>query len=71
MPTEAVAAVVGDNIDNGDYGSGVDGGGGDGGCGDGKCDGVSSGDGNSDGSGEAMKTVVETAMAGGGNTTIN
>jgi hypothetical protein len=67
----AVVAVMGDNCDNGNDGSGVDGGGNDGGCGDGKCDGGSSGDGNSDGSGKAMKTTVATAMAVGGNTTIN
>ncbi len=34
VPTAAVAAVVGDNCNNGDNGSGVDGGGDDGGCGD-------------------------------------
>ncbi len=69
--TAAVAAVVGNNWDNCDDGSGVDGGGDDGGCGDGKCDGGSSGDGNSDGSGKATKKTVATAMAVGGNTTIN
>ncbi len=53
VPTAAVAAVVGDNCDNGDEGSGVDGGSDDGGCGDGEYYGGSSGDGNSDGSGKA------------------
>ncbi len=53
VPTAAVAAVVGDNCDSGDNGSGVDGRGDDGGCGDGKCDGGSSGDGDSNGSGKA------------------
>jgi hypothetical protein len=67
----AVAAVVGDNCDNGNNGSGVDGGGDDGSCGEGECDSGSSGDGDSDGSGEATKTMMETAMAVGGNTTIN
>ncbi len=71
VPTAAVAAVVGDNCDNGDDGSGVDGGGDDGGCGDGECGGGSSGDGDSDGSGEATKTTAATAMVVGGNTTIN
>jgi hypothetical protein len=71
VPTAAVAAVVGDNCDNGDDGSGVDGGGDDGGCGDGECDGGSGGDGDSDGSGKAMKTPVATAMAVWRNTTIN
>ncbi len=71
LPTAAVAAVVGDNCNNGNDGSGVDGGGDDGGCGDGKCNGSSSGDGDSDGSGKAMKTTVVTAMAVWGNTTIN
>ncbi len=51
--TAAVAAVMGDNCDNRDDGSGVDGGGDDGGCGDVECDGGSRGDGDSDGSGEA------------------
>ncbi len=51
VPMAAVAAVVGDNCDNGDKGSGVDGGGDDGGCGDGECDGGSIGNGNSSGSG--------------------
>ena len=68
VPTAAVAAVVGDN---GDDGSGVDGGGDDGGCGDGECDGGSSSDGDSDVSGEATKTTAATAVAVGGNTTIN
>ncbi len=71
VPTAAVAAVVGDNYDNGDDGSGVDGGGDDGGGGDGECDGGSSGDGDSDGSGKATKTTVAAAMAVGGNPTIN
>ncbi len=71
VPTAAVAAVVGDNCNNGDDSSGVDGGGDDGGSGDGKCDGGSSGDGDSDGSSKAMKTTVATAIAVGGNTTIN
>jgi hypothetical protein len=66
-----VVAVVGDNCDNGNDGSGVDGGGDGGSCSDGKCNGGSSGDGNSDGSGEATKTMAATAMALGGNTTIN
>jgi hypothetical protein len=61
--TAAVVAVVGDNCNNGDNGSGLDGGGDDGGCGDGKCDSGSSGNGNSDGSSEATKTTVATAMA--------
>ncbi len=64
----AVATVVGGNCDTGDDGSGVDGGGDDGGCSDGECDGGSSGDGDSDGTG---KTTAATAMAVGGNTTIN
>ncbi len=67
-PTAAVAAVVGDKGDNG---SGVDGGSDDCSCGDGKCNGSSSGDGDSHGSGEVMKTTAATAMAVGGNTTIN
>ncbi len=71
VPTSAVATVVGDNCDNANDGSGVDGGGDDGGCGDGKCDDGSCGDGDSDGSGEGTKTTAETAMAVGGNTTIN
>ncbi len=56
---------------NSDSGSGVDGG--SDGCsyGDGECDGSSSGDGNSHGSGKAAKTTAATAMAVGGNTTIN
>jgi hypothetical protein len=69
--TAAVAAVVGDNCNNGNNGSGVDGSGDDGGCGDGKCDGGSSGDGDSNGSGKATKTMVANAMAVGGDTTIN
>jgi hypothetical protein len=71
VPTAAVGAVVGDNCDNGNDGSGVDGGGDDGSCGDGECDGSSGGDGDSDGSGEATKTTAVTAMAVGRNTTIN
>ncbi len=71
VPMAAVATVVGGNCDNGDDGSGVDGGGDDGGCSDGECDGGSSGDGDSNGTGKPMKTIVETAMAVGGNTTIN
>jgi hypothetical protein len=71
VPTTAVAAVVGDNWDNGDNVSGVDGGGDDGGCDDGKCNGGSGGNGDSDGSGEAMKTTAATAMAVRRNTTIN
>ncbi len=71
VPTAALAAVVGDNCNNGDKGSGIDGGGDDGSCGEGECDGGSSGDGNSDGSSEVTKTMVVTAMAVGGNTTIN
>ncbi len=67
----AVAAVVGDNCNNGNDGSGVDGGGDDSSCSDGECDGGSSGKGNSDGSSEATKTTVATAMAVGGNTSIN
>jgi hypothetical protein len=67
-PTAAVAAVVGNNGNNG---SGIDSGGDDCSCGDGKCDGSSSGDGNSHGSGKATKTTAATAMAVGGNTTIN
>jgi hypothetical protein len=70
-PMAAVVAVVGNNCDNGDDGSGVDGGSDDGICGDGKCNGSSSGDGNSDGSGEVTKTTAATAMAVGGNTIIN
>ncbi len=65
------AAVVGDNCDNGNDGSGVDGGSDGGSCGGGKCNGGSSGDGNSNGSGEATKTTVATAMVLGGNTTIS
>ncbi len=53
VPTAALMAVVGDNCDNGEDGSGVDGGGDDSGCGDSECDGGSSGNGDSDGSGEA------------------
>jgi hypothetical protein len=64
----AVAAVVGDNSNGG---SGVDGGSDDCSCGDGECDGSSSGDGDSHGSGKATKTTAATAMAVGGNTTIN
>ncbi len=71
VPMAAVAAVVGKNCDNGNDGSGVDGGGDDGSYGDGKCNGRSIGAGDSNGSGKAMKTMVATAMAVGGNTTIN
>jgi hypothetical protein len=71
VPIAAVAAVLGNNYDNGDNGSDIDGGGDDGGCGEGECDGGSSSDGNSDDSGKASKTTVATAMAVGGNTTIN
>jgi hypothetical protein len=53
VPTAVVAAVVGDNCNNGNDRSGVDGGGDEGSCGDGECDGSSSGDGNSDGSSKA------------------
>ncbi len=70
VPMAAVAAVVGDNCDNGNDSSGVDGGVDDGGCSDSKCNGGSSGDGDSNGSSEATKTTVATAMAVGGNTTI-
>ncbi len=71
VPTAAVAIVVGGNCNNGDDGSGVDGGSDDGSCSDGECVGGSSGDGNSDGTGEPTKTTAATAMAVGGNTTIN
>ncbi len=71
VPTAAVAAFVGNNCDNGDDGSGVDGGGVDGSCSDGKCNGSSSSNGNSNGSGKATKTMAGTAMAVGGNITIN
>ncbi len=57
--------------DNGNDGSGVDGGGDDCSCGDGECDGTSSGNGNSHGSRKVLKTTAATAMAVGGNTTIN
>ncbi len=53
VPTAAVAAVVGNNCDNDNNGSGVDGGSDDGSCGDGECNGGSGGDGNSNGSGKA------------------
>ncbi len=53
VPTAAVVAVVGNNCDNGNDGSGVGGSGDDGGCGEGECDGGSSGDGDSDGSSKA------------------
>ncbi len=59
------------NSVDGNDGSGVDGSGDDGTCGDGECNSGSSSDGNSNGSGEATKTTVATAMAVGGNTTIN
>ncbi len=71
VPMAVVGAVVGNNCDNGNNGSGVDGGGDDGGCSDGKCNGGSSGNGDSDGSGKATKTTAATAMAVGGNTSIN
>ncbi len=71
VPMAAVAAVVGDNCNNGNNGSGVDCSGDDGGCGDGKCNGGSSSDVNSNSSGKATKTTAATAMAVGGNTTIN
>ncbi len=71
VPMAAVVAVKGNNCNNGDNGSGVDGSGDDGRCSDGECDGGSSDDGNSNGSGKATKTVVATALAVGGNTTIN
>jgi hypothetical protein len=64
----AVAAVVGDNSNGG---SGVDGGCDDCSCGDSECDSSSSSDGDSHGSGKATKTTAATAMAVGGNTTIN
>jgi hypothetical protein len=66
VPTAAVAAVVGDNCNNGNDSSGIDGSSDDGGCGDGECDCRSGGNGNSDGSGKAMKTMVATAMTVGG-----
>ncbi len=66
-----VAAVVGNNCDIFDNGSGVDGCGNDGGCGDGECDGSSGSDGNSDVSSKATKTTAATMMAVGRNTTIN
>ncbi len=69
--TAAVVTVLGSNCDNGNNGSGVDGGSDDGGCSDGKCNGGSSGDGDSNGTGKPMKTTAATAMAVGGNTTIN
>jgi hypothetical protein len=71
VPMATVATVVGGNCGNGNDGSGVDGGGDDGSCSDGKCNGSSSGNGDSDGSGKPMKTMAATAMAVGGNTTIN
>ncbi len=71
VPMAAVVTVVGGNYNNGDDGSGIDGGGDDGGCSDGECDGGSSGDGDSDGTGKPTKTTAVTAMAVGGNTTIN
>jgi hypothetical protein len=67
----AVAEVVGNNCNSGNNGSGVDGGGDDGGCIDVECNGGSSSDGDSNGSGKVTKTTVVTAMAVGGNTTIN
>ncbi len=71
VSTAAVAAVVGNNCNNGNNGSGVDGSGDDGGCRDGECNGGSGGDVDSNGSGEAKKTTAATAMAVGRNTTIN
>jgi hypothetical protein len=71
VPMAAVAAVVGDNCNNGNDGSGVDGGGDDGGCGDGECNGGNCGNGDSDGSSKATKTMTATAMVVGGNKTIN
>ncbi len=61
----ALAAVVGDNCNKDNNGSGVDGDGNDGGYGDGECDGGSSGDGDSNPSVKATKTMVATAMAVG------
>jgi hypothetical protein len=54
----AVVAVVGNNCDNSNDGSGVDGGGDDSGCGDSECNGNSSGNGDSDGSGKATWTTA-------------
>ncbi len=54
VPMAAVAAVVGDNCNNGNDGSGVDGGDNNGSCSDGECNGNSSGNGDSDGSSEAI-----------------
>jgi hypothetical protein len=65
----AFSSAMLDSVD-GNNGNGIDGGGDDGSCGESKWDGGSSGDGDSDGSSEAMKTTVAAAMAGGGNTTI-
>ncbi len=59
------------NSVDGNNGSGIDGGGDDGSCSDGECNGSSSGNGDDNGFGEATKTTVATAMAVGGNTTIN
>ncbi len=70
MGVRRVVVVV-ECHNNGDDGSGVDGGGDDCSCGDGKCNGSSSGNGDSHGSSEATKTMAATAMAVGGNTTIN
>ncbi len=67
----SVAAVVGNNLDNGNNGCGIDGSGDDGGFGDRKWDGGSNGNGNSNGSGKAVKTMVATALAVGENTTMN
>jgi hypothetical protein len=71
VPTAAVVAVVGNNCDNGNDSSGVDGSGDDNDCGDGKCNGGSSGNIDSNGSGEATKTTAATVMAVGGNKPIN
>ena len=57
--------------DNGNNGGGVDGRSDDCSCGVSKCDGSSSGNGDSHGSGKATKTMAATAMAVGGNTRIN
>ncbi len=61
-PMAAVAAVVGNNSNGG---SGVNGGGDECSCGDGECNGSSSRNGDSHGSGEVTKTTAATAMAVG------
>jgi hypothetical protein len=71
VPMAAVVTVVGGNCDNSDNGSGIDGGSDDGGCSDSECDSGSSGDGDSNGTGKPTKTTAATAMAVGGNTSIN